>query len=39
MTKQFFKRELLIFALSNAEHNLRIEKRKIRRRVNKNTTG
>ena len=26
MTKQFFKRELLIFALSNAEHNLRIEK-------------
>ena len=26
MTKQFFKRELLIFALSETEHNLRIEK-------------
>ena len=26
MTKQFFKRQLLIFALSDAEHNLRIEK-------------
>ena len=26
MTKQFFKRELLIFALSDTEHNLRIEK-------------
>ena len=26
MTKQFFKRELLIFTLSETEHNLRIEK-------------
>jgi len=26
MTKQFFKREFLIFALSDTEHNLRIEK-------------
>lgn len=26
MTKQFFKRELLIFALSDTKHNLRIEK-------------
>ena len=26
MTKQFFKRELLIFALSNTEHDLKIEK-------------
>jgi len=26
MTKQFFKRELLILALSETEHNLRIEK-------------
>ena len=26
MTKQFFKQELLIFALSNTEHDLRIEK-------------
>ena len=26
MTKQFFKRQLLIFVLSDTEHNLRIEK-------------
>ena len=26
MTKQFFKQELLIFALSNTEHELKIEK-------------
>ena len=26
MTKQFFKLELLIFSLSETEHNIRIEK-------------
>ena len=26
MTKQFFKRDFLVFLLSEAEHNLRIEK-------------